>query len=338
MPKRRLAALAIAASAALMLSACAASNDAPATDSAGSSGSVAGQAAFPRTIQVPAGRGAEAAELTLESAPESIAALDYESAEVVAELGLADRLVLVPEAVTNPALGGHIDEMEQVPNTIPVAMELNAETVIALAPDLVIMSPRHGAESSIGGVLQQSGVPALLLPDVWSSVDSVTANIDLIGQATGADDEADALASQLAEGLQASDSDADSAAAESGPRVLVLTNQAGRPFITAGHAFPLEMLSLAGARSVSGELGIDITGPISAEQIVEAAPDGILLVDMNGSGDRIFAELLANPAVAALPGAQQTMLVQGRDVQALGLTSTVDGLDRLRGWVQTLEG
>jgi hypothetical protein len=42
--------------------------------------------------------------------------------------------------------------------------------------------------------------------------------------------------------------------------------------------------------------------------------------------------------VAALPGAQQTMLVQGRDVQALGLTSTVDGLDRLRGWVQTLEG
>ncbi|NLA64948.1 MAG: ABC transporter substrate-binding protein, partial [Leucobacter sp.] len=183
-------------------------------------------------------------------APARIAALDYESAETLAELGLADRLVLIPEAVLNPALGGHIDELSQVAETIPVAMELNAESVIALAPDLVVMSPRHGADEKVGAVLERSGIETLVLPEVWSGVDSMITNIELIGEATASEDAAHTLVTQLKSGLVSQSTHDDP------PRVLVLTNQAGKPFITAGSAFPLELLELSGAESLSHELGI----------------------------------------------------------------------------------
>lgn len=329
-------ALAAIAAAALLLSSCtsapAESFDEPATTET----ETAETATFPRTIEVPAGRSTEAVKLTIEREPTAIAALDYESAEAIASFGLADKLTLVPEAVKNPTLGSHVDEMSEVPNTIPVAMELSVESVLAAEPDLVVMSPRHGAESSIGALLQQAGVQTLILPESWTSPETLAQNLDLIGQATGADEQAkqlvDLLNSGLATGTTGETDGVDA------PRVLVLTNQAGRPFATAGNAFPLELLELAGATSVSDELGLTATGPISVEQVVEAAPDAILLIDMNGSGEALFRELLGNPAVSSLDLADRTMLIEGKQVQALGLDHTIDGLAELSSWVEGLRG
>lgn len=323
-PRRFTTAL-LAAAATLSLAACASGGTTPA-DTPVDGGAHQAAAAFPRTIEVPAAPGGAATSLTLETAPEAIAALDYESAEVLAELGLADRLVLVPEAVTNPTLGGHVAEMGEVEETFPVAMALEAETVISLQPDLVVMSPRHGAEDTIGSVLEQAGTPTLQLPDSWTDLPHLVSNIELIGKATATEEEAATLTDALEDGLQPS-------AEPVASRVLVLSNQAGRPFVTAGNAFPLRILELTGATSVSEDLGIATTGPISAEQVVEADPDAILLIDMNGSGDRMFDELLSNPAVATLPGAQDPLLVTGKEVQALGLTNALTGLSSIQEWL-----
>lgn len=332
---RSATAAALAAIALLGFTACT-PEASPATDAPKAEAEAAG---FPRTIEIPAGRGGDARTLTIEEEPQAIAALDYESAEVIAELGLADRLVLVPEAVLNPAIGGHVEEMERVPTTFPVAMNLDTETVITASPDLVVMSPRHGAESSIGAVLEQAGLPTLQLPDPWSSPEILSQNIDLIGQTTGTERAAAKLVTSIETGLTRGAAPTAGADTPDAPRVLVLTNQAGRPFATAGGAFPLHLLDLAGAVSVTDELGMETTGPISAEQIVQANPDGIVLVDMNGSGDRMYTELLANPAVATVAAAadDRLMRVTGRDVQALGLGSTVTGLESLTGWVATLK-
>lgn len=274
------------------------------------------------------------AETTI-TAPARIAALDYESAETIAELGLADHLVLIPEAVLNPALGGHIEELAQVEETIPVAMEMSAETIIAMEPDLVVMSPRHGADETVGTVLEQSGLETLVLPETWSSVDSMLTNIELIGAATGTDAQASELIKTLEAGLTPGEPTESETAK---PRVLVLTNQAGTPFATGGSALPLELLELSGATSVSDELGLRHTGPISAEQVLEANPDGIVMIDMNGTGDRMYASLLSNPAVAALPAISEDHMlrIEGRNVQAMGLTSTIEGLESLKGWVSQL--
>lgn len=331
-PRRTLTALTLVTAALLGLTACTTTSAPVAEESPQQAG------AFPRTIEIPAGAERPAQTLTIEAEPGTIAALDYESAEIVAELGLAERLVLVPEAVMNPAIGGHVEEMSAVPNTFPVAMDLEAETVIALAPDLVIMSPRHGAEDTIGAVLEQAGLTSLQLPDSWTTPETLSTGIDLIGQATGTDDEAAELSSRIVEGLEQHASRTPGDRAEDAPRIMVLTNQAGRPFVTAGSAFPLQLVTLAGATSVSDELGIRATGPIAAEQIVETDPDGIVLIDMNGTGDRMYAELLANPAVAALPAVSEDRILRitGREVQALGLTETAAGLAKLTEWVSSL--
>ena len=120
-----------------------------------------------------------------------------------------------------------------------------------------------------------------------------------------------------------------------GPRVLVLSNQAGQPFVTAGAAFPLEVVRLAGGQDASEALGMNRTGPISAEQVIAAEPDAILLVDMNGTGEQIFEPLLSNAAVAELPAVAEdrVLLVEGREVQALGFADTVQARDRIAEWL-----
>ena len=313
---------------ALLLTACSAGEA-----SAPSESESVTDSGWPRTVEVPAADGTSG-QLTLEAQPERIAALDFESAETIAEVGMADRLVLIPAAVLNPALGGHIEQLSDVEQTFPVAMEVEAETVIALEPDLVVMSPRHGTEAPIAAVLEQVGIPVLELPSSWTGSESMITNIGLIGQAVGAEEQAAALATELEERL----TDAGRNPAD-GPSVLVLTNQAGRPFATAGEAMPIELLQLAGAQDAAAGLGMHRTGPISAEQIVQADPDGIVLIDMNGSGDSMYAPLLENDAVASLAAVSEGRILRldGRQVQALGLTETIDGLAALTDWVGALD-
>ncbi len=309
----------------LVLAGCAAT---PSSDPAAGATAARSPGAFPRTVSVPAGDGRPAAEVRLEQEPQRVAALTYESAGVVAELGAADRLVLVPEAATNPVLSNHPGQMAAVEHHVPSESSIDAEAVIAAAPDLVLLNDRHGLEEGVGSVLEGAGIPVLVLPNTWSSVADMTTNIDIVGRALGVEDDAAALAEEITGGL------VDESAAD-GPRVLVLSNQAGRPFVTTGGAFPLEILRLAGARDASEALGMTRTGPISAEQVIAAEPDRILLVDMNGSGEAIFRPLLDTPAVAELPAVaeHEVLLVEGRQVQALGMTSTVEGRDRIAEWL-----
>lgn len=301
------------------LSACQPASNAPAStgETGGSAETAPGQGADP-------------------TSPHHIASLSYESTEVLAALGLQDRLAIMPEAVMNEALGSHQSELDGVAPTYAVEKELTAEAVIDVNPDLVIMTPRHGAENTIAGVLEGAGITTLMMPNSWSTPADLVANVRLIGETVGAVDEAEALAIELEEGLVSRV--AESAGAADAPRILVLSNQAGRPFITAGTAFPTELVGLAGGSPVGEELGIKVTGPIQVEQVLAANPDGILLVDMNGSGDRLFADVMGNEAVAGLDAVtnDRVLRVQGKEVQALGLTNTIGGLDRLTEWIAEL--
>lgn len=286
---------------------------------------------FPRVIAVPAGASTEEALVTIPHEPVRIAALTYETAELVAALGAADRLVMVPAAVTNPALSNHLDDMLAVETHAATESTTNAEAVIQTAPDLVLLSARHGLEDGAGKVLADAGIPVIVLPNSWATVSDMRENITLTGHTLGLDTEAEALVATLDAGLS-TESAAPSTAAI---RVLVLSNQAGRPFVTAGAAFPLEVLRLAGAENAADSLGLSKTGPISAEQVIQAAPDAILLIDMNGSGEGSFAPILENPAVAALPAVAggAVLLLEGREIQALGLSEVTEGLSALRSWL-----
>ena len=328
-PHTRLAAAALGL-AALFLAGCSAPAETPAPAPTATE-TEAVEADFPRTVEVPAGPTTEAATVEIPAEPQRIAALTYETAELVAALGAADRLVMVPEAVTNPVLTNHQAEMAAVETRAATESTTNAEAVIQTAPDLVLLSARHGLEEGAGRVLADAGIPVLILPNHWASMDDMGLNITLVGEAIGADAAAEDLVDGLAAGLDPV------AAADGAPRVLVLSNQAGRPFVTAGAAFPLELLRLAGATDASADLGLKMTGPITAEQVIQAAPDAILMIDMNGSGERLFAPIMENPAVTALPAIAEgrVLLLEGRHTQALGFQGLVEGYDALTEWLGT---
>ncbi len=286
-------------------------------------------ASFPRTIDVPAGDTAKATSIEIAAKPIRIAALTYETAELVAALGASDSLVMVPKSVENPALSNHPDAWGNVENFAPTESATNAEAVIAAAPDLVLLSARYGLDEKVGSVLTAAGLTVLVLPNSWASVDDMTTNIDLVGEAIGADNEAAALLKTIRSGLTATASETKA------PRILVLSNQAGRPFVTAGKAFPIELVRLAGGVDASADLGIAHTGPITTEQVIQAAPDAILLIDMNGSGHELFDPVMQNAAVAALPAVAdgRVLLLTGNQVQALGLEHTVTGLEQIVDWL-----
>lgn len=322
---------AVLAAAALLLGGCAAESGEPGatgTVEPTAAGSVEPTAA--RTVEPTAAGSGEttATETSPEVRPMRIAALTYETAAVVAELGAIDRLVMVPQSTTNPVLSNHAEEMAEVEVHAPIESAIDAEAVIAANPDLVLLNDRHGLEAGVGSILRGAGIPVLVLPNTWASVADMLLNIDLVGEAIGSEAAASTLVEEIETGL-VDESDS------GGPRVLVLSNQAGRPFVTAGGAFPLEVLRLAGGVDASESLGMVRSGPISAEQVLAANPDRILLVDMNGSGDQIFRALLDNPAVAGLPAVaeHETLLLEGRFVHALGLADTIVGRDRIAEWL-----
>lgn len=295
------------------------------------------------TACTPLAQGVDTSPTTVSHDYMAIAALDYESAAVIAELGYADRLVLIPEAAANEMLSGHASELAGVANTFPTATGLGPEAVMRVEPDLIVLSTRHGADETLGSVFESAGFQTLQLENSWTTPEQVGENIQLIGDALGASADAQALRARLTEGFadaaaSAQHGDGDARVNDAQPNVMVLTNQAGRPFITAGDAHPLRLLELAGAHSASDSLGINTTGPITLEQIVQAEPDAIVLIDMNGSGDALFRDILTSPAFLALPASHEERLlrVTGRDVQAVGLTDNIAGLRTLTTWVAGL--
>lgn len=313
--------------AALLLAGCSTPSQTPAESP---ESAAAGDAAFPRTLDVPAGEGQPASTVTLDSAPKRIAALTYETGELVASLGAIDRLVLVQEALASPVLSSHAEEMARVEHHAPTEGSIDAEAVLAADPDLVLLSTRRGLEEGVAKVLEGAGVPVLVLPNHWADLADLTSNIAIVGEALGLEAEAAELSDSLEAGLPEED-----VPAPERPAVLALSNQAGQPFVIAGEAFPLELLHLAGARDAGESLGFTRSGPISAEQVIAADPDAILLVDMNGSGERIFEPLLTNDAVAGLAAvsSERVLLMEGRKLQALGFTATIEGREELAAWL-----
>src|SRR5699024_808570 len=100
----------------LALASCSAPGEAPTEEpeTTAPGTAEASPATFPRTVHVPAGTELPPAEVDIPAEPQRVAALTYETAALVAELGAADRLVMVPAEAANPVLSNAPEEMEAI--------------------------------------------------------------------------------------------------------------------------------------------------------------------------------------------------------------------------------
>ena len=276
---------------------------------------------------------ADAAAGDVDEGPQRIVALSSDAAIALHELGLTDRIVAVPASAQNASLNPYADDMADIENVIPGDTSPEPEQVLAWSPDLVVVTARHTGEQDAAELLEATDVPVLTLTNGWSTSDAVIENLQLIGEATGAEGAADELVAEIEAGLD--DVRAASAEAEETPSVAILSNQAAAPFINASSSLVSELVTNGGGTNVADEIGVAQTMPIQPEQLVAADPDTIMLVDVTGKGESSFDEILANPAVAALPAVQEgrVQMFMGREVYALAGREVVSGSAAVLAWL-----
>lgn len=138
-------------------------------------------AAFPVTVTDDAGR-----EVTIESEPARIVSLAPANTEIVAELGLLDRLVGVTTYCDYPPEVADIEKMGDF-------VAPNLESITAAEPDLILATT--GVQADV--ITQLEGTGAVVLAIDPQTFDALYASIDTVGAATGASERAGELVADM---------------------------------------------------------------------------------------------------------------------------------------------
>jgi iron complex transport system substrate-binding protein len=244
---------------------------------------------WPRTLVDAMGR-----QVRIAAPPQRIVTVFPSNVEILFALGLANRVVAIggrvrhpPEAVAKPSVGG--------------TLGYSPEAVAAYRPDLLVLTPSH--QTALGRVepFTRAGMPVLMLahPDL----PSVLRNIELVGQATGTEAQADQLRSQMQQQLEAVRARWQGLPLRSVYLETAAAERGAFQTIGRGH-YADDALAWAGGRNVFSDLAG--SQQVSAEAIAVRNPEVI-----------VSLQAVPKPAaaIAARPGWQHLRAVrEGRVV------------------------
>jgi iron complex transport system substrate-binding protein len=206
--------------------------------------------------------------VTINGTPQRIISLSPSNTEILYALGLGDRVVGVteycnypPEALDKPKIGGF--------NTV------NIEKVIALRPDLIVAAFGNG-EATINN-LRSLGYTVVSLDP--GTLEDVLGNIRLVGQVTGAGDNATRLAGDLEQRIDAVEERI--GATKDRPKVAhVIWND---PIYVSGNGtFQDELIKLAGGENAFRRVeGWNVAG---IEDFIRVDPDVLIVNKGTGMG------------------------------------------------------
>lgn len=248
-------------------------------------------AAWPRALVDALGR-----SVRIAAPPQRIVTVFPSNIEILFVLGLADRVVAIggrvrhpPEALAKPSVGG--------------ALGYSPESVAAHRPDLLVLTPSHQTALGLVEPFTRAGVPVLMLahPDL----PSVLRNIELVGQATGSEVEADRLRLQMQQQLEAVRARWQGQPLRSVYLETAAAERGAFQTIGRGH-YADDALTWAGGRNVFGDL--DGSQQVSAEAIAVRNPEVI-----------VSLQAVPKPAaaIAARPGWQHLRAVRDGRVVVL---------------------
>jgi iron complex transport system substrate-binding protein len=230
--------------------------------------------------------------VTIDAAPEAVAALSPSTVEYVHAVGgtslTRSSSVSYPEAAT-----AAVD--------IGPSYQPNLELITAQNPDLII------ADSVIQPQLAQN-LEALNVPVVYAGAQSfadVLAGLRLVGLLLDRSAEADALVSDLEQGL----ADLRAGLSAEKPKVLILNGTPDDFYSAKPESYVGNLVDLLGTVNVAA--GAPDVGrfpgytKLSLETIVESAPDVVLALSAGPPGGTTITDSLAgNPAWANVPAVQ----------------------------------
>ncbi|NLI53934.1 MAG: ABC transporter substrate-binding protein [Clostridiales bacterium] len=222
-------------------------------------------------------------EVTLDEPATRVVALSAADCEILYAIGAGDLLVGRGEYCDYPA------EVLEIP-AVQSGMETNLEQIIALEPQVLIMSVMAQTEDQVAQ-LEAAGIK-VVVSDAQDIAGVYTA-IGMLGALTGHDAEA----AEVVSGMQATlDSLAARAGELEGKSVYFEVSPLQYGLWTAGQGtFMNEVATLLGLRNVFA----DVSGwaEISEEQVLQANPDIIVTIAMYfGEGQTPAEEILSRAA------------------------------------------
>ncbi len=257
---------------ALPLSGC--SSPAEETSADTTAEAVAANDAFPVTITDDAGR-----EVTIESEPMRIVSLAPANTEIVAELGLIDRLVGVTSFCDYPP---EVTEIAEVGDFVGP----NIEAVAAVEPDLVLATT--GVQTDVIEQLEAIGATVVAVDP--QTLDELYDAITMVGEVTGASSEAETVVDEVRSGI-----DYISELVSQEPAVPCFIEIAQDPLFTAGSGILLDdLITAAGGTNVVTEQGYVA---YSLEQLLEDDPE-VYLATLGSMSDP--SALKSRPGFEAL--------------------------------------
>ncbi|HEX6474652.1 MAG TPA: ABC transporter substrate-binding protein [Candidatus Limnocylindria bacterium] len=250
---------------------------------------------YPLTLTDDAGR-----EVTLDAAPERIVSLAPSNTEIVCALGACDSLVGVPEYQV-----GYPDDVAATVAELPIVVSfgpVDREAIVATEPDLVLAAGNELTSTEDIDALTELGLPVIVLyPE---SLDEVSADIQLIGEALDAQAEAADVTAGMADTIAAVEA---AVSGETAPRTFYEEGVFEGTIYTAGEdSFLASLIEAAGGDAITGDAA---TTAIGLEDLVIADPEVIVL------GDAAFDPSITADTVNDREGwAQMSAVVNGRVV------------------------
>lgn len=249
----------------------------------------------------------------LPAAPRRVVTIFSSNTELVAVLGLTDRIVGIdaftrypPEAANKPVVGGRLG--------------FSIDAVVAQNPDLVLVTPARQAVHQLLAPMERLGLPVTVLTS--RSLDEVLGNIRLVGRALGEAERGEAVAAGLEARLAAVTR---RLADTTCPRTVLVTGRLGNGLLLIARqdTYTGDALVRGGACPALANRGL---AQVSPEAVLAADPDVLLLAGQKTE----LAELTARP------GFREMRAVRAGRAYTLPRTEflipgprTVDGIERL---------
>lgn len=271
-------------------------------------------AAEPVRLVDAAGRSVEIAR-----PPQRIVPIFASNAELVAALGLTERVVGVeaytrfpPELSRKPQVGGRLG--------------FSVDAIVAQRPDLLIVTPARQAMHQLIDPMTRLGIPVIVL--LARSVAEVMDNLRLVGQAAGLPERGEAVAKALEARLAA----VAATVPPKPPRVVMITGRLGNGLVLVARAdtYTGDAILRAGGRHA---LERSIVAQVSPEAIIAADPDILLFAGTKADLDALVAQPGWRLVRAVREG--RTHLVSRAQFLIPG-PRTVDGIETLAALIRKL--
>lgn len=251
--------------------------------------------------------------VTLPSPPQRIVAIFASNVEMVAALGLADRIVGIetytrfpPEVLGKPLVGGRLG--------------FSVDAVVAQKPDLVIVTPSRQAANQLIDPMERLGIPLLVL--LQRDVAEILANIRLLGRVGGVPDAGEEVAARFEARLART---RERVAGRPPPRTIMVTGRLGNGLLLVArpNTYTGDAILRAGGRFALASSAI---AQVSPEAIFNSDPDMLLFA----GSEKDMRELIARPGWKDMRAVREARThAVSRPQLLIPGPRTIDGIEHL---------